>query len=59
MSPCNPDFMDKYKITSPKMEELKRHKSQIEDEMRQESARLVKAKADALCAEMAARKARR
>lgn len=48
-----------YKINSPKMEELKRRRSQIDDEMRQESARLVKAKADALCAEMAARKARK
>ena len=51
--------MDKYKITSPKMEELKRRKVQIDDEMRQESARLCKKKADALCAEMAAKKSRR
>jgi hypothetical protein len=51
--------MDKYKITSPKMEELKRRKAQIEDAINQESARLCNEKAAALCAEAAAKKARR
>jgi hypothetical protein len=58
--------MDKYKITSPKMEDLKRRKAvlnssmaALDDEMKRESARLSKEKADALCAEMAAKKARR
>jgi hypothetical protein len=48
------------------MEDLKRRKAvlnssmaALDDEMKRESARLSKEKADALCAEMAAKKARR
>ena len=59
-------FMDKYKITSPKLIELKarleterRQVAKTEREINAENARLVKAKADALCAEIAAKKARR
>ena len=58
--------MDKYKITSPKMEELKRRKAvlnssmaAIDDEMKRESARLSKEKVEDLCAEIAAKKSRR
>ena len=57
--------MDKYKITSPKLVELKarleterRQVAKTEREMGAESARLVAAKTDDLCAEMAAKKAR-
>jgi hypothetical protein len=57
--------MDKYKITSSKLIELKarleterRQVAKTEREMDAESARLVAAKADALCAELAAKKAR-
>lgn len=51
--------MDKYKITSTKLEELKKRKAKIDDDIRVEHARLAKEKADALCAEMAKRKAKK
>lgn len=53
------EFMDKYKITSTKLEELKKRKAKIDDDIRVEHARLAKEKADALCAEMAKRKAKK
>jgi len=58
--------MDKYKITSPKLSALKsrleteRQKvSETEHEIDAENTRLVNAKVAALCAEAAAKKARR
>jgi multidrug resistance efflux pump len=58
--------MDKYKITSPKLVELKarleterRQVTKTEREICAEQARLAKAKADALCEEMSKRKAKK
>ena len=58
--------MDKYKITSPKLVELKarleterRQVTKTEREISAEKARLSADKASALCAEIAAKKARR
>ena len=58
-------FMDKYKITSPKLTELKarleterRQVAKTEREICAENARLAKAKAEALCAEMRKRKSK-
>ena len=51
--------MEKYKITSPRLDELKRKKAKLEDEIQREHARLVNAKTADLCAEMAAKKARK
>ena len=50
--------MDKYKITSPRLEELKRKKAKIDDDIRLEHARLAKEKVDDLCAEVRRRKSK-
>jgi hypothetical protein len=50
--------MDKYKTGSPRLNELKKQRAQIDDEIKREHAFLAKEKADALCKELSKRKSK-
>ena len=55
----SPDFMDKYKIMTPEIEAIDQEIMRLKGLRATMVAKAAKKKADALCAEMAARKARR
>lgn len=59
MSPFSPDFMDKYKTMTPEIEAIDNEIMRLKSLRASMVAKAAKKKADALCAEMAARKARR
>ena len=58
-SPCNPDFMSKYNIMTPEIEAIDQEIARLKSLRCSMVAKSAKKKADALCAEMAAKKARR
>ena len=58
-SPCNPDFMEKYKTMTPEIEAIDNEIMRLKGLRATMVAKSVKKKADALCAEMAAKKSRR
>ena len=59
MSPSNPDFMEKYKIMTPEIEAIDQEIMRLKALRASMVAKAAKTKADALCAEMAKRKARK
>ena len=56
---CNPDFMEKYKTMTPEIEAIDQEIMRLKGLRATMVAKSAKKKADALCAEMAAKKARR
>ena len=58
-SPFNPDFMSKYEIMTPELEAIDNEIMRLKGLRASMVAKAAKKKADALCAEMAAKKARR
>ena len=55
-SPCSPDFMEKYKIMTPEIEEIDKTIVLLKSQRQKLVAKEAKKKADQLCAEMRKRK---